>query len=344
MAAGVTSIADVIVPKIFADYVQQQTTEKSRLIASGAMTVDAELSALLAGGGSTFNSSSWKDLDNDDANASTDNPATLSSSKKIGTSEEAQVRMSRNQSWSSMDMTAELAGDDPMGAIAGRVSNYWTRQHQRHFVATMKGVFADNAAAPSGSEHVQNDMTFDISGAAFTNGVTNFSAEAFIDATATMGDSSEELSLVCMHSVVYHRAKKNNLIDFIPDSTNGAAASIPTFLGHRVIVDDSLPFTGGVYDTWIFGAGAVRAGAWSPPNAAEVERVPSAGNGGGQDVLYSRVGWIIHPVGYKYAGTYAAGGPTVAATANNLANAGSWQRVFPERNQIKIARLITRES
>lgn len=344
MAAGVTSIADVIVPKIFADYVQQQTTEKSRVIASGAMVVDAALSALLAGGGSTFNSPSWKDLDNDDPNASTDNSASASTPKKIGTSEEVQVRMSRNQSWSSMDMAAELAGDDPMAAIGAKVSGYWTRQQQRHFIATIKGVFADNAAAPSGSEHVINDMTYNISGSSFQNGVTNFSAEAFIDATATMGDSSDMLSLVCMHSIVYHRAKKNNLIDFIPDSTNSAAASIPTFLGHRVIVDDSLPFTGGVYDTWIFGAGSVRAGVWSPPNAVEVDRVPSAGDGGGQDVLYSRVGWIIHPVGYKYAGTYATGGPTTAATANNLAAAGSWQRVFPERKQIKIARLITRES
>ncbi len=344
MATGVTRLADIIVPEEFSQYVQQTTEEKSRLIASGAMVVDAALSALLAGGGSTFNDPSWKDLDNDEPNASTDDPTVDSSPNKIGTSLETQVRMSRNSSWSSMNMTAELAGADPVAAIVNKVAGYWTRSHQRHLIATIKGVFADNAAAPTGTEHVINDMTYNISGSSFQNGVTNFSAEAFIDATATMGDSSDMLSLVCMHSVVYHRAKKNNLIDFEPDSTNGAAASIPKFLGHRVIVDDSLPFTSGVYDTWIFGAGALRAGIWLPPDATEVERKASAGNGGGQDILYSRVSWIIHPVGYKYAGTYATGGPTTAATANNLAHADSWKRVFPERKQIRVARLITRES
>ena len=40
----------------------------------------------------------------------------------------------------------------------------------------------------------------------------------------------------------------------------------------------------------------------------------------------------------------AAQDKAMAAVANNLANAGSWRRVFTERKQIKIARLITRES
>lgn len=344
MATGVTRISDIIVPSRFAAYVQQMTQEKSRLVQSGAMVANPEFANLLAGGGSTFNSPSWRDLDNDDPNSSTDNPASESSPNKIGTSQEIQVRLSKNNSWSSADMTAVLAGADPMDAIAARVSNYWTRSLQRHFIATIKGVFADNAAAPDGSEHVQNDMTFDVSGASFQEGVTTFSAEAFIDAAGTMGDSSDDLALVFMHSVVYNRALKNNLIVMVPDSANPAAAQIPTFLGRQVIVDDAMPATGGVYDTWMFGSGAVQAGFGEPPNAAETDRKPAAGDGGGQDILYSRVEWIIHPVGHKYAGTYSAGGPTTAATTNNLANAGSWQRVFPERKQIRIARLITRES
>nr|DAS50813.1 MAG TPA: major capsid protein [Caudoviricetes sp.] len=41
----------------------------------------------------------------------------------------------------------------------------------------------------------------------------------------------------------------------------------------------------------------------------------------------------------KLTGNIDADGHTVV----NLAHAGSWKRVFPERKQIKIARLITRE-
>ena len=63
------------------------------------------------------------------------------------------------------------------------VSDYWVRRQQTTFVATMNGVFADNAlAVGGGGTHVQDDMTVDISGGGYTAGVTDFSAEAFIDA------------------------------------------------------------------------------------------------------------------------------------------------------------------
>ncbi len=343
MASGVTRIADVVVPEFFTPYVQQLTQEKSRLIRSGAIVVDAVLSNALAGGGLTFNEPSFKDLDNDAENISTDDPTTLSTPNKIGTATEIQVRLSRNNSWSSMDLTGDLAGADPMTAIGNRVSDYWTRRMQAAFVATLNGVFADNAAAPSGSEHVQNDMTNDVSGASFVDGVTNFTAEAFIDTTVTMGDSMGDLTMVMMHSIVYARALKNNLIDFVQDSVNGQAVSIATFLGREVIVDDGVPRTSGVFNTWLFGAGAIRMGAGSPKVPTEIDRAPAAGTGSGQDILYNRTEWIIHPVGHAYVGTAAAGGPSNAATSNNLAAAGSWARVYPERKQIKIARLITRE-
>lgn len=351
MAAGpITRVEDVVVPEIFTPYVQQITEEKARLIQSGAVVRDAEIDRLLAGGGLTFNVPSFQDLDNDEERVSTDSqgfefvtagPATPDP-KKIKTGKEVAVRLSRNNSWSSADLTSALAGADPMNAIANRVGDYWTRRLQAAFIATVKGVFADNAAAPSGSEHVQNDMTVDISGAGYVAGVTDFSAEAFIDATLTMGDSMESLGMVMVHSVVYARMQKNNLIDFIPDARG--ETMIPTFLGREVIVDDSVPRTGGVYESWLFGAGAIRLGVGTPKVPTATERKEGAGNGGGQDVLYNRVEWSIHPVGHRYAGTADEGGPSNAATTNNLANAASWGRVFPERKQIKIARLITREA
>lgn len=343
MATGTVQIADVVVPEIFSPYVQQLTEEKSRIVRSGAMVMDERLNMVLGNGGLTFNEPSFKDLDNDEDNVSTDNPASSSSPNKLGTSTEIQVRLNRNNSWSSMDLAADLAGADPMQSIANRVSDYWARRQQVAFVSTVKGVFADNAAAPAATEHVQNDMTHDISGASFVDGVTNFSAEAFIDATATMGDSMDTLSLLVVHSIVYARMLKNNLIDFVQDSVNGQAIRIPTFLGREVVVDDGVPRTAGVFDSWLFGMGAVRGGVAAPAVPTEIERKAAAGDGGGQTVLHNRTQWIIHPVGNAYVGTPASGGPSNAATTNNLAHADSWKRVFAERKQIKIARLISRE-
>lgn len=350
MAAGVTRIADVIVPEVFTPYVQQRTEQKSRIIQSGAAVMNEQLNQDLAGGGQTFNRPSFKDLDNDTDNVSSDDPAVLSSPNKIGAVKEIQVRLSRNNSWTSMDLTKALAGVDPMGAIADLVSDYWVRRQQAAFVATMAGIFANNASATD-SYHTQNDMTFDIKGAAFADGVTNFSGAALIDACATAGDSMDNLTLIMVHSAVYARMLKNNLIDFIPDSTNTSAypnamtpnKGIPTYLGRIVVVDDGMPAAAGVFESWLFGLGAIQMGAGAPKTPTEVDRVAAAGNGGGQEILYNRTEWIIHPAGHAYVGTSPSGGPSNASTTNNLAAATSWRRAWPERKQIRIGRLITRE-
>jgi hypothetical protein len=341
---ALVQIADVIVPEIFNPYTQQVTEEKARLIQSGALVRDGAIDVLLAGGGLTFNIPSWKDLANDDDNVSTDaeQGAGESTPKKTGTGKEIAVRLSRNQSWSEADLTSALAGSDPAASIAQRVGYYWTRRLQAAYIATMKGVFLNNAAGSPGGGAVQNDLTNDIKGGGYTAGVTDFNAAAFLDAVLTIGDSMQDLSLVMVHSVVYGRMQKNNLIDFIPDARG--EVMIPVYQGKQVIVDDGMPNSTGVYDTWIFGAGAVRLGVGAPLVPTETFRHPFAGNGGGQSTLYNRVEWCIHPVGHKYAGTPDNGGPSNATSSNQLANASSWQRVYAERKQIKIARLITREA
>ena len=344
MAAGpITQIADVIVPEIFTPYVQQLTEEKARIIQSGAASRDPAVDALLAGGGLTFNVPSWRDLDNEADRVSTDTsvddfaggtarPVPL----KTQTDQEIAVRLSRNNSWSTSDLAATLAGSDPMQSIATRVAFYWTRRLQAVFIATMNGVIADNVANDAA------DYENDVSGGSFIDGVTNFSAEAFLDAAVTMGDSMEDLTALFVHSVVMNRMQKNNLIDFIPDARG--ETQIPTFLGREVIVDDGMPNAANVYDTWLFGTNAIRLGVGSPKVPTEVEREAGGGNGGGQEILYSRVEWSMHPTGHAYVGTSPDGGPGNGAGGNDLANAGSWDRVFPERKQIKFARLITREA
>ena len=199
----------------------------------------------------------------------------------------------------------------------------------------MTGVFADNVAGDGG------DYTNDITGV-FAAGVTDFSAEALIDAVATAGDSLEDFSMLMVHSVVYAKMRKNNLIDFIRDSDNDTR--IARFGDLEVIIDDGMPVATQDYDSWIFGPGALQVGVGTPKVPTEVTREALQGLGAGTEVLSSRSEWILHPAGHAYVGTAPNGGPDNTAGANNLAAAGSWNRVFPERKQIKIARLRTTEA
>jgi hypothetical protein len=116
--------------------------------------------------------------------------------------------------------------------------------------------------------------------------------------------------------------QKNNLIDFIPDASG--QINIPTYLGRMVIIDDGLPATGGVFESWVFGAGALRLGVSSPKVPVEVERDAAAGNGGGTETLYSRTELCLHPAGHAYIGTPTIGG-WQAVTNDILAE--DWQVV-----------------
>jgi len=342
-------VSDVVVPSVFTPYTQQLTEEKARLIQSGVMIASPILNQLLAGGGKTFTVPSWLDLDASDStgadNVSSDDVADIQAAsfengtptdanrgdatpKKITTTEEVAARLVRNQSWSSTGLARELAGSDPMAAIATRVAYYWIRRLQRIFIATWNGVIADNLAAPSGDDtHTQYDLINDISGSSFVDGVTNFSAEAFIDAATLMGDSQSDLTAIMVHSVVYARMQKNNLIDFIPDARG--EVNIPTFLGREVIVDDGVPKTGQVYDSWLFGMAAAQFGEAMADIPTEISREPLAGNGGGQEILTTRRVYTVHPTGHAYI---------------NLAAAANWSRHYPERKQIKFAVLRSREA
>lgn len=346
-------LADVIVPAIFTPYSQLRTAQKSALIQSGIVARDQGLDALLAGAGLTFNIPSWNDLEDSTENVATDDDTITSAPNKITAVDEIGVRLSRNNSWSSMRLVSALLAQDPMAVIGDLVADYWVRRLQACFVSTMMGVFANDALATD-SFHVQNDLTNDVSGLAggvYSAGVTDFSAEAFIDTATTLGDGASGVTAVMMHSVVYARAQKNNLIDFIPDARG--EIDIPVFLGRRVIVDDQMPnpagafinqTSTGVYHTWLLGPGAVRYGVGQAEIPTEILRVPGAGNGAGQDVLFSRVEWMVHPVGHSYVGTAPKGGPSNASTSGNLGDPNAWQRAFPERKQIRVARLITREA
>ena len=359
-----TTIADVIVPEIFTPYTQQLTMEKTAIIQSGIAARDDFLDNLLAGGGLTFTVPSWQDIGDPAENVSSDDASTDSTPNTTQTSGEVAVRLSRNSSWSTMRLATALAGADPMQSIASRVSDYWVRRLQRAFVAVANGVFTTNELSDptlgrsgrtglSAAYGAQADLTNSIAASAYSAGVTDFQAESFIDTATLLGDAAEDVTAVFMHSIVYSKAQKNNLIDFIPDAEGHI--NIPVFLGRRVIVDDGMPNpagdtannanTGGgsgLYHTWLVGPASFRLGVGTPVVPTEVFRYPSRGNGAGSDVLFNRVEWAIHPVGHAWVGAspHYEGGPT----NGQLSASGSFVRVFPERKQIKLARLITRES
>jgi len=330
---ALTLLSDVIVPAVFNRYVQVLTAQNSAFVASGVIQENPAFDALLAGGGKTFDLPFFKDLDDTESNVSSDqgSDATVSN---ITTGRETAIRQNRNRAWGAADLVEALAGEDIMGAIATRVADYWVRQLERFVIASTQGVVADNIANDSGDMVVNKCI-----GAAGTPlDQHKFSAEAVIDALQTMGDARESLVAVAMHSVILTRAEKLNLIDSVPDSEGRIA--FKTFLGRRVIVDDTLPAvvngSNVEYSVYLYGAGAFAKGNGSPRVPVEVYRLPLAAAGGGTESLISRVEWLVHPRGFRFtSGSLAGQSPTIT----EMKAAANWDRVFPERKQVRLAEL-----
>lgn len=334
-----TRLSDVVVPQVFNRYMVKDTMEESRIFQSGILRTDPSLSAFLAGGGLTVNVPFWKDLDDTEPGIANDDPASIATPGKIGTGQEVAIRNVRTRAWQSAKLVAELAGSDPMARIRSRVSKYWSRAFERHLISDLVGVFADNAANDGGDMRVV--IGADAVGA--PSAANLVSAEAILDTKQTMGDQADGLDMLIMHSVVYTRLQKNNLIDFIPDSEG--RVRFPTYLGYRVVTDDSVRVVQGttntarfLYSTYLVGTGAIAWGESSVDTPVAVERQELQGNGMGVETLVTRRQYIMHPYGFKWTDASRAGNFPTNAECQNAAN---WDRVAPERKMIPLAELVT---
>jgi hypothetical protein len=325
-----TQLIDIIQPEVFTAYIVQNSMEKTALVESGILVRNSVIIDQLAAGADSFNVPFWRDLGNEEANIVSDDPAQLSTPNKIQAGKQFIRKSFLHQSWSAMNLASELAGADAIGRIQDRATAYWNRQTQRRLVASLNGILADNVANDA------SDMVVDIS--AEVGAAANFSADAVIDAAGTLGDAMDTVTGLAVHSDIYRRMLKDDLIEFIKPSEGSLA--LPTYRGLAVIIDDGMPVDTGVYTSALFGAGAVGYGLTAPRIAAgtEVENLPSAGKGGGQQILHSRVNLAVHPAGFAWVeGTIAGDSPSIA----ELGAAAHWDRVV-DRKAVPLAFLVAK--
>lgn len=337
-SSAAATLLDIYDPTIFNAGVQEMAIELNRFVASGIILRDARIDAMASGPGSVGDLPFFKGLTNDEPNYVTDNPGSSATPAAITTAKQTYVSAHQHKSWSTMDLARELGLQDPLGAIMGRIAKYWAVNTEKRLINSMTGVLLDNIATNS-SDMVNAIHTETGTGATAANKI---SAEAVIDAKATMGDHAEELVAIAMHSVVYNNLQKLNLIDFIPDARG--EVNFPTYLGMRAIIDDSLAPRAGtvdgfVYTTILFSGGAVAYGTGSPMVPSELERSPATGDGGGQDIIHSRATEIVHPYGFAFSTMTMTGNNS--ATYAELAVAAQWSRVYAERKNVGIAFLTS---
>ena len=318
-----TKITNVVVPEVYSDYAMERSIYHSALYKSGIVVRDSVIDTNLNGGAKQFTTPFWKDLihpanmdevPDEEQNVATDN---------IEASQFNVRRQFRVKKWGANDMSAVLAGTDPIDAITGMVENFWYKALQNTLFASVRGVIADNAITND------SDMVLDLT--VKSGNDAKISSEAIINAIFLMGDKFQEISAISMHSVPYSRLVLNNLIDFTPDSEQNVGFG--TYLGKTVILDDdqtsTLETVGGTANTPVYWTTLYKRGAFGYGESAsnylmtEVDR--DSDKGGGIDFLHSRRVFALHPAGFHWVeGTLSKEFPT----NTELAVADHWTRAY----------------
>lgn len=319
-----TLISDIIVPEIFNQYTSQRTTELAQFYLSGIVASDAAINAkaMAADGGSSVNMPFWNDLSGADEVLSDGGSLSVNS---ITAAQDKAVLQMRGKAWSVNELTKSLSGADPMREIGDKVAAYWARKYQEVLMASIEGVFADNA----------NDASDMIVG----DGTGAFDKDLLVDAEASFGDVLGAVSGIAVHPDVYYNLKKADTTTF--EKFSEGDLQIETYRGMRVIVDRNLPkiVTAAEnanpetveYKSYAFGTGAFALGMGASETPSETDRDSLAGD----NMLITRTHFILHPRGVAWQGANVAG---AAPTNAEIKLAANWDRVYA-RDQIRLCEI-----
>lgn len=324
-----TILSNIIEPTVFAAYVAQQTAVKSALIQSGILARSDNFNAFAAGGGSVthlpfFNPFAWTESD-----VASDDPTVKSTPNNLTTGDMIARKDYRSKSWSAMELAERVAGEDIVAQLGSYVSTYWMQDLQKRALAMLASIALDNA------DMVNTIGTDSSTNANNPEAATKASYGAIIDTKQTMGDHQNELSMIVMHSQVYSNLQKLEFTNFAAPST---VQPFETYNRMRVIIDDGVTVTQGtnrkMYNTFLLAPNAFAYGEAALPEAIEVWRDPAAGNGFGEERLYSRKQQILLPMGF--AANPAITNRSKSPTTPQWAATGAFTRVY-DRKLIPIA-------
>lgn len=311
MADTPTKVSDIIVPEIFNPYVREQSINSNSFFQSGIIAPVSDLN-FGSRGGLSIEMPFWKALGERAQLLDDDYDLEI---KKIQTGQDTAVQHARALVYGATDLAAALSGEDPMGAIGAQIGDNWAYEFNHVLLASLKGSMANV------TENI-HDISALSGTAAYVDGAS------FIDATQKLGDHKENIAGMAMHSAVEAHLAKNDLIDTIRDSEGKVI--MQTFMNKRVLIDDALgPDSGGVYDTYMFGPGAIGWGEGSPKVPTETGRAPLTN--GGQEYLVSRRHFVLHPRGIRW--TPISGVPSKQTPSDvELADSNNWTPVYDAKN------------
>lgn len=312
-------LSDVIVPEIWQEHAQKLTSEKSLLVQSGIVRQSELLDQQITQGNKLVRLPFWSDLGGEDEVLMESGAITLGDFDAL---KELAPVLVRAKGWGAHELAGVLAGSDPFHLMLDRCAQWWARREQQILLSIMSALFDSTAGVLK--THAKDISTE-------SGDAAKISPASVLDTKQLIGDNAGKLTTMIMHSAVYTALQKQNVVAYVPAA--GMDMNFPTYLGYKVIVDDSMPYDSetGAYTTYFFGEGAFARGEGAPEALTNVEIARDAANS--EDRLYTRRALVLHPLGISWVQPSAYANTSHPTPANaDLATPANYQAADELKN------------
>lgn len=310
-----TTLANTIIPEVFANYVTNLSTKTNRLITSGILTPDPSLGGQLLAPGDMINMPYINDIaDASDAQAWTDTEDIAVDNLTTGEQWAFKFRQAKSFGWT--DISQLVSGAPIQATAASRFGTYWNHQDQKLLLALLTGIFDNSKIATA--------KLYD-----GTTGSDTFGPKGFLAAISRMGDLQDQsFAKILVNSAVYSEMKAQQMLD-TNIQPNQQVTPFGTYNGMTIVVDDDLPvYKDGSTVSYIIGNGAIGYSTAQPGNAVEVYREPQK-QGGRESIINRRV-VTMHVLGTSAAKAFKPAGQT--ATMDEIKKGTTWDSIVDPRN------------
>jgi hypothetical protein len=289
-----TRIADLVAnPGVLANVVQKTFRTNNALVSSGVAVTGPEVDLLMQGGSYIQGLNFINKVDTSTFNYSSDDFDEKGAVGKITASPYMALRHDLNWGWAYTDLVRLVTKYDVKGGLVSAIPLYWNEVSENLAVASIKGALAKTAALTTGV----NTAAFDL--------------DKIIDAAATMDDPRAKKTIALSRKTLA-KLQKLNKNAYVPaaDTDLGFAQ----FAGYGLLLTEAY----GDDTIVIMQDGCVAFGAGLVPGTTgmEIKRDADAGNGGGGEILRTRLSMVVAPQGFSYTGSAKPGVAGLATAAN----------------------------
>lgn len=317
-------------PEVFSGYMAEQPTWNDAIINSGILVQDSTIMDLIGTKGNVATLPFYVPIDEFDSQALNNDGETNNTPVEISGKKQTAMLIQRMKAWKAQDFTKELTGADPMTHVANSVAGFYRQTRVRDLMAIVDAVLS-----LTGMESHITDLS-EATGSGDVTDANKVDETTLIFAKQkALGDSSDNMGLLFMHSYMYAKYQALGLVDYNKYTVTNALAgdvNLPSINGFIPVVSDRYTVdttnTNAVYKTYMIGAGSILTcdkTNYEDPYYADYDPETKAGI----RKLYTKQGYVLHPNGFSIAANKIA---KESPTNTELGTKGNWSLVYNHKN------------